>query len=64
MYFYKPDYSNEINSPFARDNKNTFRLSGTFLPIINNTASEKAMSVAVGIAHPDIFSGLFILIRT
>ena len=20
MYFYKPDYSNEINSPFARDN--------------------------------------------
>ena len=22
MYFYKPDYSNEINSPFARDNKN------------------------------------------
>ena len=22
MHFYKPDYSNEINSPFARDNKN------------------------------------------
>ena len=22
MYFYKPDYSNEINSQFARDNKN------------------------------------------
>ena len=22
MYFYKPDYSNEINSPFARDNEN------------------------------------------
>ena len=22
MYFYKLDYSNEINSPFARDNKN------------------------------------------
>ena len=22
MYFYKPDYSNDINSPFARDNQN------------------------------------------
>ena len=22
MYFYKPDYSNEINSPFARNNEN------------------------------------------
>ena len=52
------------SSIIARDNKNTFRLRGTFLPIINKTASEKAISVAVGIAHPDIFSGLFILIRT
>ncbi len=22
MYFYKPDYSNDTNSPFARDNNN------------------------------------------
>ena len=22
MYFYKPDYSHDINSPFARDNQN------------------------------------------
>ena len=22
MHFYKPDYSNEIDSPFARDNEN------------------------------------------
>ena len=22
MYFYKPDYNNDINSPFARDNQN------------------------------------------
>ena len=22
MYFYKPDYTNDINSPFARDNQN------------------------------------------
>ena len=31
--------------------------------MISRTANENAISVAVGMAHPDMFSGLLILIR-
>ena len=47
----------------AKDKRKTFRLSETLFPMISRTASEKAISVAVGMAHPDMFSGLLILIR-
>ena len=42
----------------GKDNKNILRLIGTFFPITNKTARENAISVAVGIAHPERFSGL------
>ena len=33
MYFYKPDYSNDINSPFARDNQNKLVRRGYWLDL-------------------------------
>ena len=33
MNFYKPDYSNEVNSPFARDNQNKLIRRGYWLDL-------------------------------
>ena len=43
----------------ANDSKNIFRLTGTLSPRTANTARENAMSVAVGIAQPDVAKGSF-----
>ena len=44
------------SSIIAKAVKKTFRDNGTLFPNKDNTPSEKAMSVAEGIAHPFIVS--------
>ena len=50
------------SSIIASDNKNIFKLTGTLLPSTDRTAKENAISVAVGIAQPDVAKGSLELI--